>query len=402
VFVTLPANLSSHLLALQGLAAPEAFRLNPFIEATMRYQEALELTGVPTGLMDSMIDLLIDSDREAEIDHTAAQATIESLRGRGLFPQAEDDPAAFHERLEGLRQENIRVHATNAGVPFPAGRLFLPRDRMMDLIHAEANERDLVPSYKIFYPLAGLNLDRSAEVFQAFDEVEGRMVAIKIYRTHRPTEGLPLGGVFNELRFQSNPPSETIVRAYHGGRTRLGHPYLIFELMSGGTLRRLMEIRESEAVGFDEAVPYLRQIINGVAMVHLQGVVHRDLKPDNLLLTSELQRVKISDFGLALRADEADRYVAGLGTYHYLPPEPANDFRRDVYSLGLTLYEFLTDLRPYQLRENVRHAPPSQVRPERSIPPAMDALIHRATSEDPQQRFPSAVEMAEFFEDHFG
>ncbi len=394
----------AQILALRSLSLPGNFSLPRFAQALTHYQTGLERTGAPTRIIDDALDLLSDPKRGASFDHTAAQAVLAHLSGRGLFPEAGRDLRDFFDALEGIRKIS-QAHARRFPLREPIARLFVPRDQMLEWAAGEGS-RDLIPGYQILYPLARMSLDKPAEVFLALDRIENRQVAVKVYKSYIPLEDVPAGGIFNEMRFQCDPAADAFVRVLDAGRTRTGDAYLAFELMEGGTLRDLLEDceRESPASAWEERLPYVRQMTERLAVTHDAGVLHRDVKPDNFLLTKDRQRIKLADFGIALREEEFGLYTPRLGTRSYLPPEYwesdeegdslRDGFTRDVYSLGLTLCEFLTGLPVYLLRD-LDKTSPSRLRPERGIPPEMDALIRKATDPRPERRYASAVPMIE-------
>jgi hypothetical protein len=391
----------ARIQALRHLSLPGQFNLPRFAQALTRYQTGLERTGAPTRVIDDALDLL--SGPGDAPDHTAAQAVLAHLSGRGLFPEEGRDLRDFFDSLEALRSHH-RSRTRRAAAGEPVARLFASREDMLEWLTGEG-ERDLIPGYQILYPLARVSLDRPAEVLLAVDRVEKRRVALKIYKRYIPLEDVPSGGIFNEMRFQSGPAPDTFVRVLDAGRTRLGDAYLAFEWMEGGTLRDLIKDLEADPARTawkDRLLP-VRQMTESLAMAHACGVLHRDVKPDNFLLTADRRRIKLADFGIALREEEFGFYRSRLGTRSYLPPEylqegddgnePNDGFARDVYSLGLTLSEFLTGLPVSLVRDADRRTPPSRLRPERGIPPGMDALIMKATDPRPDRRYSSAVAM---------
>jgi serine/threonine-protein kinase len=180
------------------------------------------------------------------------------------------------------------------------------------------------------------------------------------------------------------------------------HVYLVMELVSGGTLRDLL--RERGTLSPELALGVLEPVLSALAAAHRAGLVHRDVKPENVLI-GQGGMVKVADFGLVRAMAQASTTSAKLilGTVAYLSPEQvatgASDARSDVYSAGVVLYEMLTGVPPYQgdtpISVAYRHVnddvpPPSELRPE--LPPALDDLVMRATRRDPGQRPASAAD----------
>ncbi|MFO0647935.1 MAG: serine/threonine-protein kinase [Polyangiales bacterium] len=185
-----------------------------------------------------------------------------------------------------------------------------------------------------------------------------------------------------------------------------GTPYLIMELLEGESLGDLLGRHGALAV--ESAVDLMLPVIAGVEAAHASGVVHRDLKPDNIFVTRDATGAahpKVLDFGISRVAEGDDGRHTGtdgiLGTPTYMAPEQIErardaDARTDQYALGVTLYECLTGAVPfaadnvYKLLVMVREAPvtaPRALRPE--LPPALDAAVLRAMARDPEARFPT-------------
>jgi serine/threonine-protein kinase len=176
--------------------------------------------------------------------------------------------------------------------------------------------------------------------------------------------------------------------------------FLVMELVEGGTLRDVL--RRRGALGVPAAVAVMEPVLAGLAQAHLLHMVHRDVKPENVLI-SRAGEVKVADFGLVTAAADAGVSHAGmiLGTMAYLSPEQVAagqaDARSDVYAAGVLFYELLTGAPPYSgdhaLSVAYRHVnddvpPPSAIATE--VPPELDELVRRATSRDPAQRPPDA------------
>lgn len=178
-----------------------------------------------------------------------------------------------------------------------------------------------------------------------------------------------------------------------GGETAL---FLVMELVDGGTLRDVLRARGP--VGVPAAVAVLDRVLSGLAEAHRLGLVHRDVKPENVLI-SRAGEVKVADFGLVAAAAGAGASHAGLilGTAAYLSPEQvqtgAADARSDVYAAGILLYELLTGTPPYTgdhvLSVAYRHVHDTVPAPSliaTDVPPELDALVAAATDRDPARR----------------
>jgi len=376
--------------ALQGFARPGAFARDAFLLQATSYQNELEDLGVPAGYLTPTLDLF--SDPRADLDHTAAQAFLENAAGAGLLVTSQESLEEARARFQNLNR----------------GRLTLDAKRTLELLDDETRVHELAPTYQLFRPLSGLSIDNAAEVWLAHDQIDKRTVAVKGFRSFALRGDMPLGGILNELRFQSHPSGDLIVKVFHGGRLRSGDPYLAMEWMEGGSLRDALDRRQFSAIGafFQSAVLLMKQMVEAVAWTHQHGILHRDVQPANFFLAKDLKKVKLGDFGTAIREEEIGLYASRAGTAVYMPPEfsgesdPRDDYSWDVYSLGLTLFEFLTGLPAHRIR-SATQAVPSQLAPQRRIPGNADAIILKAMHSSPSQRYENAVSMMEDIERFF-
>lgn len=244
----------------------------------------------------------------------------------------------------------------------------------------------------------------AGQVYAAVDTRRGERVALKLLPPSL-LEG-PLGG---ERRARFLEEGRLAAALNHPGLVRIldygsadGLPYLVMEYVHGRSLREVMNLRIPMplAVLGDMAL----NILNPLAHLHGAGMVHRDLKPGNLLVFPPW-RVKIADFGLARFRDTVSTHgrFRVSGTPGYMAPEQLMgleaDPRTDLFAVGVILYELLTGVRPFQgEREGVEGVlyqdapPPSRHAP--GLPPAWDALLARALARRPGDRFPSAQAFA--------
>ncbi len=235
-------------------------------------------------------------------------------------------------------------------------------------------------------------------------------VAIKVM--HPETAGNPamVARFFAEARAISRVLHPNVVKLEDYGQAEDVGCYLVMELLDGESLTSLM--KRVGQLSTARAIDLGAQIAEGLAAAHDGGVIHRDLKPDNIMIVQRdgKDRVKVLDFGLAKITGEgtANLSHAGgiLGTPHYMAPEAARgsksiDHRVDIYALGCILYELVTGsvLFPAAAfgEALVRHVydaptPPSQLNP--NVPPELENVILRALSKDPRHRFVSMTEMA--------
>lgn len=244
-------------------------------------------------------------------------------------------------------------------------------------------------------------------VFRARDD-DGQDCALKVLnlaggrdhdRAHQRFE--------REIRATQSIRSRHVVRVIDAGHLASGAPWLAMELIEGESLRARLE-REGR-LPIDDAVSIATAILDALEAAHAAGVVHRDVKPENVLLARERGGVvpKLADFGLAREQDGPQITAPGsvVGTPRYIAPELARgkqgvDARSDLWSVGVLLYEALAGLRPFDRPDvistllailSATPERPSALRPE--LPDGIEACVLRAMEKDPARRFQSASEM---------
>src|SRR5881392_1204457 len=238
------------------------------------------------------------------------------------------------------------------------------------------------------------------EIFRAEDEVLGRTVAIKVL-AERYARDEALRARFTRealaaARLSAEPSTITIfdVGEWHG------RPFIVMEHLEGGSLEaRLRDGKPSTA----QALDWLEQAADAVDAAHRNGVVHRDIKPGNMLLDHE-DSLRVADFGIASAAGMDSLTMTGtvLGTAGYLSPEQAQGERAgpasDRYALGVVAYELLTGSRPFEAdsptAEAAAHvnAPVPSVSARADVPPEIDRSCARALAKNPAERFGSCAD----------
>ncbi|MBL8602934.1 MAG: serine/threonine protein kinase [Myxococcales bacterium] len=243
-------------------------------------------------------------------------------------------------------------------------------------------------------------------VFEARHLQSGHRAAIKLLRDDLARDPRAVERFHRECRAASTVRHRNVIEVLQAGQTDDGVPFYAMAFLDGETLARRLETRGR--LSEEEAVTVLAPVLGALAHAHRLGVIHRDVKPENIFLarsTSGQDRPVLMDFGVAAFLHEADLDAPGavvIGTPAYMAPEQAAGTSRghagcDIYAVGVSLYELLTGLSPYQrendeatlsaiLNEGVRS--PSRIVP--AISPAMEAVILCAMARDPQHRFPSA------------
>ncbi|MFN2388636.1 MAG: protein kinase [Actinomycetota bacterium] len=249
-----------------------------------------------------------------------------------------------------------------------------------------------------------------ATVWKARDEVLARPVAVKILHPHLSEDRVFIDRFRREAIAAARLSHPNIVAIYDTGQ----HPgdaggesqYIVMEYLSGGTLAAL--VAAQGALDPDRVVTMGTAVCAALAYAHGGGVIHRDVKPGNVLLAHD-ETLKVGDFGIAKAAfDKGDITTTGaiLGTVTYLSPEQARgdepDARSDLYSLGVTLYELAVGRPPFAeetpLATAMKHLsepPPAPRSIKPGVPRAVEAVLMRALEKDPAARYPSAEEMGQ-------
>lgn len=256
-----------------------------------------------------------------------------------------------------------------------------------------------------------------AVVFKARHPQLDKFVAIKMLQGSELSEE-------DKIRFESEAKivskldHPNIVTVYDYGITERKQPYMVMELVDGASLRAVLE--KHDFISVDEALPILIAIAEGIAYAHDYGVLHRDIKPDNVVLKQELNHApipRVLDFGLAkllqMKSPKSENLTQAqqiVGSPAYMSPEQVRfqpvDERSDIYSFGCMMFELLTGYAPFSGDNPVEIAlkrleePPlslGEVRPELvpTFPPMLERVIGRALEKDPQKRFQNVRELQE-------
>ncbi|MBO4399916.1 MAG: Stk1 family PASTA domain-containing Ser/Thr kinase [Lachnospiraceae bacterium] len=239
-----------------------------------------------------------------------------------------------------------------------------------------------------------------ADVYKAKCHRLNRMVAIKFLKPEYSSDNTFVTKFRGEAESCAGLTHPNIVSVYDVGDEGDLH-YIVMELVEGITLKRYIE--KKGQLDIKEAVGIAIQIAQGLAAAHAKHVIHRDIKPQNIILSRE-GKVKVADFGIAKATTSNTIRENAVGSVHYLSPEQArggySDERSDIYSLGITMYEMLGGRVPFAGDNNVSVAlahingvatPLSELNP--NISPAVEKIVRKCMSKKPERRYASADEL---------
>ena len=243
-----------------------------------------------------------------------------------------------------------------------------------------------------------------ANVYLAHDTILDRNVAVKVLRGDLANDEKFVRRFQREALSASSLSHPNIVEMYDVGEDD-GQYYIVMEYVDGKTLKQVLKSRGHLSV--TEVVDIMLQLTDGMAHAHDAYIIHRDIKPQNIMILSN-GMIKITDFGVAtaLNSTQLTQTNSVMGTVHYLPPEQAqgkgSTIKSDIYSMGIMMYELLTGLVPYKgdnaveiALKHLKEPLPSVRKANPSIPQSIENVIIKATAKNPKNRYTDAREMHE-------
>ncbi len=260
--------------------------------------------------------------------------------------------------------------------------------------------KDLDGRYKI---LELIGKGGMANVYKSLDKQLGRYVAVKVLKEDYRDDKEFVRRFNVEAQAAASISNPHIVSIYDVGCEE-GMHYIVMELIEGETLKDYIE--RVKVIPWQEAADYSIQICEGIEEAHNNSVIHRDIKPQNIIMTPD-GILKITDFGIARATTQATMTMVNnntIGTAHYLSPEQARggytDERTDIYSMGVVMYEMLTGTLPFDddspVAIAIKHlqedaAPVTQINPE--VPKAFEYIVMKAMSKEQDSRYSSVTQM---------
>jgi WD40 repeat protein len=345
-------------------------------------------------------------------DRSAAHPSRDQLEAFGLGRALPEDALAVHRHLEECADCRTVVESLADDTLSSLVRLAVaPRSTQPSAGPGPADEAGPLADHPRYRTLERIGAGGMGVVYKAQHLVMGRIVALKVIHPALTERPAMVERFRREVQAAAGLCHPNVVTAYDADQAGDRH-FLVMEYVPGITLDRL--VREQGPLPPERACEYTRQAALGLQHAHDKGLVHRDVKPANLILTPEGQ-VKVLDFGLARcgcgeEGREGSGSITGTGTFmgtvDFLAPEQADDphradIRADLYSLGCTLYFLLTGQPPFpegtlmqRLKAHALREPPPLAAARPGPPAGLEAVVRRLLAKEPARRFQTPAEVA--------
>src|SRR5712691_703473 len=299
----------------------------------------------------------------------------------------------------GLTIERAAVAATDLSGAAHSPPRSTPSPRRSPSGASLADDTDLNARYHIVRQLGEGGM---GEVYLAYDRELDREVTLKLIRTDLTKHPAIMERFRREIQLATRITHKNVLRVYDLGEAN-GLKFLSMQYVDGEDLSAVL--RREGRPPLPRVIELFRQICEGLAAAHEQGVIHRDLKPQNIMIDGH-GRVLITDFGLAKSLEQVSLTEAGkiIGTPHYMSPEQVKgvplDQRSDIYSLGIMLYEMLTGIVPFSggsayevMIQRIQRTPRPATDHNPKIPPYLMKILQRCLETDPNLRYTSTSEI---------
>lgn len=247
-----------------------------------------------------------------------------------------------------------------------------------------------------------------ADVYKANDLLENRVVAVKILKTEFADNEDFVRRFRNESKAIAVLSHQNIVKVFDVGFSEKLQ-FIVMEYIDGITLKEFME--QQGVLKWKDTIHFIVQILKALQHAHDRGIVHRDIKPQNIMLFPD-GTIKVMDFGIARFAREEGKTISdkAIGSVHYISPEQARgdltDEKSDIYSVGIMMYEMLTGIKPFDADNPVtvalmhmQNEPKTPRMLNDSIPEGLEEIVVRAIQKEPSKRYQSASEMIKDIEE---
>jgi eukaryotic-like serine/threonine-protein kinase len=371
--------------------------------------------GIPREI-DDVIQMLCANDPDDRYA-SAAKAATDLARVLGQAPGGQGGERSTRARVAALMKtlwphEPARSRAEFAKLLKQARELRRepetpPASGVMEAQAERMTQDSAVLAGTPYRLLSKIGEGASGEVYEAEHVELGRRYAVKVLSAAHAAAHDAVDRFRREARVIAKLSHPNVVVLHDFGKSLDGRVFLAMELLSGKTL----DVHSDKGVGWREAIELAIQATSALEAAHAAGLVHRDLKPQNLFLTAESE-LKLLDFGVAMALADTDgerrqKGFAVFGTPEYMAPEQVAgeqvDARCDVYALGCVLYELVTGSRPFEgssvvvMGKQLREEPerPSHRAASARIPGELEAVIMKALAKSKEERFGSAAEMRE-------
>ena len=355
------------------------------------------------------IDLFLQQ-KLSDAEQTAFELHLDDCHDcRRRLETAAATDNAWSEVRESLRDERVPPSGLRSGDSDSMGEDHSSSQTTVLKLLAPTDDDRMIGRWGTYEVVGVVGTGGMGVVLKALDIALNRYVAIKVLAPHLGSSGAARRRFSREAQAAAAVVHDNVIEIY-GVAEAAGLPYLVMPYVRGPSLQRRLDDEGPMAVV--EVLRVGMQAAAGLAAAHAQGLVHRDVKPANILLADGIERVKLTDFGLARAADDASLTKTGViaGTPQYMSPEQARgeavDQRSDLFSLGSVLYTMCTGRAPFRAETSygvLRRITDEEPRPIREINPEIPEwicqIVAKLMAKRPEDRFQSAQEVAKLLEE---